>query len=1193
MKRVGGSKKIQTPRNTTRLATSVPSVKVTFHTGTTVTAEQRYIGNTTLPIEPIGESSGGEVLESLSNDFLNALDDAPGAIPAYETTPACDEKGNEKTEQMRESVAHMNDLKKKQSTFLRIMLSRHHHSQLLTPCSCGGKDQHDKFLLRRVACDDCLQAELLCRQCWVNKHRTMPAHWAFVWNQAERFFEKYDFSRVLKNGAIRMRHNGEGCPDAEVGHSFTLVERNGIHATAIAFCGCKTETSPDGKKHALSHYEQLMQAGIFPGSVKDPGTGYTLGLLEYYRQQRSQGKGSAYNFVLVLQRQADRFFAGGVPDIYKNFLVITRFYEFLQIILESGEAHGLDDPLPKEVDVPYPNRPPGFLGVNCAACPEPGVNMPLVVKVPRYLRHTISLNSTLDGNFKANLFFKRDDGSDTALTDGNMYFPKQAEFDNIAATYVIPEEDKEVPCKAHIGSIRHQGQQKYGTTAVSGVVGCACDHAVLASLIDMLKGEAFALGTYAQREMLRHKNTPPHAPETQTPMVQSYDSYCSFVVNQVKRATDLFPDEIWLHDLLAKVDGQIPADHINGHGLNCQTLWQAVYFACRGHFHGETAEVIWAFLNALGSSTRQMTGAARHDTINFVMHAWNMLKYLRQAQLLAAERLDALRLFELHMAVVEELSRQHAKEVGAWSRLPRHTTTDASGELCSVYQHKSTKALSVESTLAAMISTEQDKLKQAGELDAGTSVAQWVHDGMTIERQQLLAIALLRNHQEHPLQETWDSITKLRDSLNLHLKKFRVRQREIYPRLTLSALDVDEPEVTAIQLPSYRMKHGQRQKHIRGGDELDSELRQAEIQLRCTQAESGVFAVRDASLALSAVKKARELDYRGQGGITRSQRNLQKAELMKQFEIDMYNTARTALIHLGHMEKDAVDPFPPLTLRDTRRKETHLHRATGDSRLFDGTAWYLQSGVTIADAAVTSTLPHGSDSEGDQPELLAGTQSLKRSGFKHGQRTPKRLRDIAPDNVEVGLSEAEESDPEMSPSKGGRTEEETTGKKGKKGKGKGKKKGDGWIWMENLMRGQPQSEEKLAAYKMESDQVQWFRAEAEMYRWLEQYERKHAELMRVISRYRRDSEVWRGLADREEALNGTNGATTFARMQAAMHRRLELNATTLFKSADSGAHHDWVAATSFDDLVERIDRWRDAVFKWMDDLGIHRAYKNF
>ncbi|KAJ6573652.1 hypothetical protein B0H10DRAFT_2237006 [Mycena sp. CBHHK59/15] len=94
---------------------------------------------------------------------------------------------------------------------------------------------------------------------------------------------------------------------------------------------------------------------------------------------------------------------------------------------------------------------------------------------------------------------------------------------------------------------------------------------------------------------------------------------------------------------------------------------------------------------------------------------------------------------------------------------------------------------------------------------------------------------------------------------------------------------------------------------------------------------------RTTSLVLSAVKKARDQDYRGQAGITHSQRNLQKAELMKTFEITMYNNARTALIHLGHMEKDADEPYRPLSHRDTRRKETHLHRAKGDSRLFNGT----------------------------------------------------------------------------------------------------------------------------------------------------------------------------------------------------------------------------------------------------------------
>lgn len=106
-----------------------------------------------------------------------------------------------------------------------------------------------------------------------------------------------------------------------------------------------------------------------------------------------------------------------------------------------------------------------------------------------------------------------------------------------------------------------------------------------------------------------------------------------------------------------------------------------------------------------------------------------------------------------------------------------------------------------------------------------------------------------------------------------------------------------------------------------------------------------------------------------------------------------------------------------------------------------------------------------------------------------------------------------------------------------------------------------------------------------MYRWLEHYERKHAEIFRVIERFRHDKVVWTGVADREEAQNGgLNGAVTFGRMQAAMHKRLEHNAGVIFKSADSGAHHDWVSATGFDDLVIKVDNWRDVVFKWMDEM---------
>ncbi|KAJ7731900.1 hypothetical protein B0H16DRAFT_1733085 [Mycena metata] len=60
-----------------------------------------------------------------------------------------------------------------------------------------------------------------------------------------------------------------------------------------------------------------------------------------------------------------------------------------------------------------------------------------------------------------------------------------------------------------------------------------------------------------------------------------------------------------------------------------------------------------------------------------------------------------------------------------------------------------------------------------------------------------------------------------------------------------------------------------------------------------------------------------------------------------------------------------------------------------------------------------------------------------------------------------------------------------------------------------------------------------------------------------------------------------------------MHRRLEYNASVIFKKSSLGAHHDWVSSSSFEELVTKIDAWREVVFKWMDDMNIYRVYKDF
>nr|GAT48240.1 predicted protein [Mycena chlorophos] len=243
--------------------------------------------------------------------------------------------------------------------------------------------------------------------------------------------------------------------------------------------------------------------------------------------------------------------------------------------------------------------------------------------------------------------------------------------------------------------------------------------------------------------------------------------------------------------------------------------------------------------------------------------------------------------------------------------------------------------------------------------------------------------------------------------------------------------------------------------------------------------------------------------------------------------------------------------------------------------------------------------PPSHESDDDEPELLAGTQTLKRAGFSRSPRPAKRLKDMVPDGVDVRAPSGSDTDGSSgSESESDATEAPLSVSAASAKQPQKKKKAprsDGWIWFHRFVGGCPTGDETaLDNYKRESLRVQWFRAEAEMYRRLEQYERKHAELLRVIARFRRDAEVWAKLANRAMERHGENdGSVAFARMQSTTFTRLAHNADVMFRDAKLGAHHDWVSASSIDELAVRVDKWRDSVFLWMDALDIHRAYKDF
>jgi hypothetical protein len=81
------------------------------------------------------------------------------------------------------------------------------------------------------------------------------------------------------------------------------------------------------------------------------------------------------------------------------------------------------------------------------------------------------------------------------------------------------------------------------------------------------------------------------------------------------------------------------------------------------------------------------------------------------------------------------------------------------------------------------------------------------------------------------------------------------------------------------------------------------------------------------------------------------------------------------------------------------------------------------------------------------------------------------------------------------------------------------------------------------------DAVQWYRAEADMDRWREQYLRKHADFHRSIKYCHAFSGIWRSIAKEADAEESPEalGKAAYARRSGAMWEELQKRTVAAFK----------------------------------------------
>lgn len=110
----------------------------------------------------------------------------------------------------------------------------------------------------------------------------------------------------------------------------------------------------------------------------------------------------------------------------------------------------------------------------------------------------------------------------------------------------------------------------------------------------------------------------------------SYDIACKWSINFLARIA-LAPEEWGWHTIAAwpiAILYLVPKFHLGSHKEGCAYNYSFNYTKNVGRMHGELVETIWAGLNWLQYSTREMGPAHRREVLTEAMNYWNWQKVI-------------------------------------------------------------------------------------------------------------------------------------------------------------------------------------------------------------------------------------------------------------------------------------------------------------------------------------------------------------------------------------------------------------------------------------------------------------------------------------------------------------------------------------------------------------------------------------
>ena len=159
--------------------------------------------------------------------------------------------------------------------------------RLYASCVCNRRG-----MICNTRCDECLVGSLTCQQCFVERHRSFPFHWASVWNAG--YFVRHGYSDL--GGVLHLGHGGLPCEHA-IKHTgardVTIAHTNGVHKLKVSFCECFGSSE---------HWKQLLQHRFFLATLAKPQTAFTFELLKLCHGLSLGSKAVMYDVSTILRR---------------------------------------------------------------------------------------------------------------------------------------------------------------------------------------------------------------------------------------------------------------------------------------------------------------------------------------------------------------------------------------------------------------------------------------------------------------------------------------------------------------------------------------------------------------------------------------------------------------------------------------------------------------------------------------------------------------------------------------------------------------------------------------------------------------------------------------------------------------------------------------------------------------------------